>query len=176
MEASTNFNTCNSNQFIPITEINLNPQELSPQKDIIRRFYKDLWDKQDTSIIPALINPDFKFRGSLGPVLRGHSEFASYVHWLTGILDSYTSDILDLIEERNKITAKLRFHGMHRNGSLFGQPPTGKWAWWDGVAIFTFENDKINDLWVLGDVHGLMGRLKEAESEIEFIADRSARV
>ena len=43
-------------------------------------------------------------------------------------------------------------------------------------AIFTFENDKINDLWVWGDVHGLMGRLKEAECENEFIADRSARV
>lgn len=164
------------NQFIPITEINLNPQELSPQKNIIRRFYKDLWDKQDTSIIPALINPNFQFRGSLGPVLTGHSEFASYVHWLTGTLDSYTSDILDLVEEGNKVTAKLRFHGIHRNGFFFEQPPTGKWAWWDGVAIFTFEDDKINDLWVLGDVHGLMGRLKEAESEIEFVANRSASV
>ncbi|EEA21838.1 hypothetical protein PMAA_056300 [Talaromyces marneffei ATCC 18224] len=151
------------NEFVPITEINLNPQNLSPQKNLIRRFYKDLWDKQDTSLIPALIHSNFQFRGSLGPALTGHAEFAAYVHWLTGILD--------LVEEGDKVTAKLRFHGIHRNGSLFGQPSTGRWVWWDGVAIFTFEDDKINDLWVLGDVYGLMGRLKEAESEIEFAAD-----
>lgn len=113
--------------------------------------------------------------------MTGHSEFASYVHWLTGILDSYTSDILDLVEDLGKeikreVTDKLRFHGIHRNRFFFEQPPTGKWLWWDGVAIFTFEDDKINDLWVLGDVHGLIGRLKEAESEIEFVANRSARV
>lgn len=130
-----------SNQFIPITEINLKPEEPSPQKNIIRRFYKDLWGKQDTSIIPALIYDNSSFRGSLGPGLTGHFDFASYVHWLTGILDSYTSDILDLIEEGNKVTARLRFHGIHRNGLFFEQPPTSKWVWWHGVAIFTFENN-----------------------------------
>jgi predicted ester cyclase len=171
MDPSNNPDTV-SNVFIPVTETNLNPQNLSLQKNIIRRFYKDLWDKQDTSIIPALIHSNFNFRGSLGPVLTGHAEFATYVNWLTGILDSYTSDILDLVEEGNKVTAKMRFHGIHRNGSLFGQPPTGKWVWWDGAAIFTFENDKIKDLWVLGDVYGLMGRLKKAESEIEFVPNK----
>lgn len=70
------------------------------------------------------------------------------------------------------MTDKMRFHGIHRNGSLFGQPPTGKWVWWDGAAIFTFENDKIKDLWVLGDVYGLMGRLKKAESEIKFVPNK----
>jgi hypothetical protein len=154
----------------PIVEIDLNPANLSPKKNVVRRFYKDLWDKHDTSIIPDLIHPDFTFRGSLGPVLVGHAEFTSYVRWLIVILDSYTSDILDLVEEGNKVVGKLRFHGIQR-GHLFGQPPTEEWVWWIAAAIFTFEDGKIKDLWVLGDVYGLLGRLKRSDSEIEFVPD-----
>lgn len=154
----------------PIVETDLNPENLSPQKNIVRRFYKDMWDKHDTSIIPDLIHPGFTFRGSLGPVLVGHAEFASYVRWLTTTLDSYTSDILDLVEEGNKVVGKLRFHGIQR-GSLFGQAPSEEWVWWIAAAIFTFEGGKIKDLWVLGDVYGLLGRLKKSDSKIEFVHD-----
>ena len=31
--------------------------------------------------------------------------------------------------------------------------------WWDGLAMFSFEALKIRDLWVLGDIHGLLERL-----------------
>lgn len=36
----------------PIVETDLDPANLSAQKNIVRRFYKDMWDKHDTSIIP----------------------------------------------------------------------------------------------------------------------------
>ena len=55
---------------------------------------------------------------------------------------------------------KLRFHGFHRR-ELFGIPPTGRHVWWYGAPIFTFEGDRLRDLWVLGDIHGLIARLKD---------------
>ena len=42
---------------------------LSPQKEVVRVFYKELWDRADKSLIPRIFHDDFTFRGSLGPAL-----------------------------------------------------------------------------------------------------------
>ena len=81
---------------------------LSPQKEVVRIFFKELWDHADKSLIPKLFHPDFTFRGSLGRELRGHEQFAGYVDLVTTALADYTSDILDMVEEGNKVWAKLR--------------------------------------------------------------------
>jgi predicted ester cyclase len=135
---------------------------MSHQKEIVRIFYKELWDKADKSRIPEIFHEGFTFRGSLGPVLVGYAPFAGYVDWVTDVLGDYTSDILELVEEGNKVAGKLRFHGIHRK-ELFGVPPSGKHVWWFGTPLFTFEGAKVRDLWVLGDVHGLIAHLKNPE-------------
>ena len=132
---------------------------LSPQKETVRVFYKGLWDHADKSLIPRILHTDFTFRGSLGPTLVGHDQFAGYVDWVTGALDQYTTDILAMIEEGNRVSGKMRFHGFHRK-ELFGVPPSGRHVWWTGMPIFTFEGAKVRDLFVLGDIHGLISRLE----------------
>jgi predicted ester cyclase len=136
----------------------------SHQKEMVRVYYKEMWDRANTSLVPRLFHPDFTFRGSLGPELVGHEQFIGYVQYVTGALDRYTSDILALGEEGRQIFGKLRFHGYHRR-ELFGVAPTGRHVWWYGTPIFTFDGDLIRDLWVLGDIHGLVGRLKGEQSE-----------
>lgn len=115
----------------------LDRRNLSPQKEVVRRFYKDMWDHADVSLIPEIFQPNFTFRGSLGPVLVGHAQFADYVRWVTQSLDHFTSDILDLLEEDNRVSGKLRFHGIHRK-PLFGRPPSGQHVWWYGAPDFPF--------------------------------------
>lgn len=137
---------------------------LSRQKDIVRKFYKDMWDHADISLIPEIFHPGFTFRGSLGPALVGYEQFADYVRWVTDSLENYTSDILLMVEEGPRVMAKVRFHGLHRQ-PLFGQPPTGRHVWWNGAPVFTFEGEKVRDLWVLGDIHGLIGRMNETAAE-----------
>jgi predicted ester cyclase len=133
--------------------------ELSPQKEAVRIFYKELWDHADKRLIPRLLHPDFTFRGSLGPTLIGHEQFAGYVDYVTGALGNYTSDILALVEDGNLVMGKLRFHGIHRK-EMFGVPPSGRHVWWHGTPLFTFDGDKVRDLWVLGDIHQLIARLE----------------
>jgi predicted ester cyclase len=132
---------------------------LSPQKETVRVFYKEMWDHADNSLIPTIFHPGFTFRGSLGPTLAGYEQFAGYVDWVTAAFGQYTTDILALIEEGNRVSGKMRFHGFHRM-ELFGVPPTGKHVWWTGMPIFTFEGAKVRDLYVLGDIYGLIDRLK----------------
>ena len=131
----------------------------SRRKEMVRVFYKEMWDYSNTSLVAQLFHRGFTFRGSLGPVLIGHEQFIGYVEFVTGVFDRYTSDILALGEDGHRIFGKLRFHGYHRR-ELFGVPPSGRHVWWYGTPIFTFEGDLIRDLWVLGDIYGLIGRLK----------------
>ena len=116
----------------------------SHQKEIVRVFYKEMWDHADIS---------------LGPQLVGYQQFIGYVEFVTGALDRYTSDILAIGEEGNQVFGKLRFHGYHRR-ELFGVPPSKRHVWWYGTPIFRFDGDRVRDLWVLGDIHGLVERLK----------------
>jgi predicted ester cyclase len=139
--------------------LNFNGVTLSPQKETVRVFYKELWDHADKSLIPTIFHPGFTFRGSLGPALVGHDQFAGYVDWVTGALGEYTTDILTMIEENNRVSGKMRFHGFHRK-ELFGVAPSGRHVWWTGMPIFKFEGRKVRDLYVLGDIHGLIARLK----------------
>ena len=146
----------------------LDRSKLTPRKEVVRKFYKDMWDHADVALIPEIFHPEFTFRGSLGPTLVGHAQFANYVRWVTDSLEHYTSDILDLVEEGDKVSGKLRFHGIHRK-PMFGHAPTGRHVWWFGAPIFTFRDDKVRDLWVLGDIHGLIGQLdSSAASMPEF--------
>ena len=93
-------------------------------------------------------------------MLCGYEQFSGYVDLVTGALGQYTSDILDMVEEGNKVFAKLRYHGCHR-GELLGCPPThGRHVWWYGAPSSHLMATKVRDLWVLGDVHGLIERFK----------------
>ncbi len=98
-------------------------------------FYEEMWHH----------HPGFTFRGSLGPTLTGHDEFAGYVDWVTASLGHYQTDILALIEEGNRVAGKMRFHGIHRK-ELLNVTPTGKHVWWTGMPIFTFQGGKVRDL------------------------------
>lgn len=131
----------------------------SSQKEAVRVFYKQMWDNTNTSLVPKLFHTDFTFRGSLGPTMVGHAQFIAYVHFVTGALEKYTSDFLEIAEDGNRVFAKMRFHGFHRS-ELFGVQPTGRHVWWYGMPIFRFDGPLIRDLWVLGDIHGLVARLK----------------
>ena len=60
-------------------EINLDPNALSWRKNLVRIFYKDLWDHQDLSLVDELFHPQFTFRGSLGRALVGAEQFLRYL-------------------------------------------------------------------------------------------------
>ena len=129
----------------------------------VRDFYDRVWNRIDKAAIPELFHPDFTFRGSLGSTTTGHAAFAAYVDMVTGALAGYRCTIRDLIVEGERAFARMHFEGIHR-GPFMGFAPTGKPVEWAGAALFTLKDGKIADLWVLGDVHGLIeGLTRNAE-------------
>ena len=66
---------------------------------------------------------------------------------MTAAFGNYATDILSQIEEGNRVSGKMRFHGYHRR-EMFGVLPSGKHkhdVWWTGIPIFTFDGGKVRD-------------------------------
>jgi predicted ester cyclase len=132
--------------------------------EFVREFYERIWNAGDPDAPAELLAPDFAFRGSLGPEMRGRQEFCEYVNSVRSALDRYRCDILDCVTEGEKSFAKMRFSGVHV-GSFRGYAPTGKSVQWLGAALFRIQGQVISELWVLGDLISLEADLKKnAES------------
>ena len=130
------------------------------QKDQVRRFYEVLWDAHDKDAIPSVLHEDFTFRGSLGQEKRGQSGFAEYVDMVHKALGNYRCIIEELVEEGEKVFAKMTFTGIHRD-DFMGFAPSREEVSWKGCALFTFTGNLIADVWVLGDLKGLENQLKQ---------------
>ena len=124
-------------------------------RSVVESFYADVWNRHDKSKIPDLLLPGLTFRGSLGQAKTGHDGFAAYLDSVHAALAEFRCDIAELVIEPPKAFARMRFSGVHRE-ELFGFAPTGKRVEWAGAALFTFSGNRVADLWVLGDVHGLI--------------------
>lgn len=133
--------------------------------EIVRSFYREIWNKGRLEAIPDICHRDMIFRGSLGVHKNGSEGFAEYVRQVRGALDDYRCDIEETVAEGDRVFAKMRFTGKH-TGEFLGYAPTGASVHWAGAALFHTARGRIVDLWVLGDVHGLIGRLS-ADAEIQ---------
>jgi len=125
----------------------------------VRRFYQVIWEAHDKSAIPPLLHPEFTFRGSLGQRKQGHRGFVEYVDMVHQALGDYRCSIQEMVEEDNKVFAKVMFGGIHK-GTLLGYEASGKRVEWIGCALFAFDGDLISDLWVLGDLRSLAQQLE----------------
>lgn len=129
------------------------------KKILVRRFYQELWGQQNYSEIGTILHPDVTFRGSLGQQKKGHQGFIEYADAVHKALADYRCIIEDLIAEENKLFAKMVFTGIHQDDFL-GFKATQQTVSWMGSALFTFEEQRIVDVWVLGDLKGLESQLK----------------
>ena len=130
-------------------------------RELIERFYREMWNRFDKSLIPILLTEDVRFRGSLGQNKIGHAEFADYVDFIRRAFPDFTNEIEEVISEGDKAFARLTYRGTHR-GELFGIAATGKRVQYAGAAVFRFRSDKIAEVWVLGDIYGLIFQLQRA--------------
>jgi len=126
---------------------------------LVTRFYDEVWNRPDPSVIPQLFHEDCVFRGSLGAERRGQDGLADYVREVTGALGDYRCEIETLVVEDQRAFARMRFTGRH-TGPFLGFAPTGAEIAWAGAALFDTDDGRIRSLWVLGDLAGLTALLE----------------
>jgi len=138
------------------------PAGASARKTAVRAFYERLWNSWDLDAIPELLSEDLRFRGSLGHEKRGHDGFAGYVEMIRAAFPDFHNRVEDLWEEDDTVVARLTWSGTHE-GEIFGLPPTGRRIEYVGVGVFHFADARIDRVWVLGDMLGLMRQVAQVQ-------------
>jgi predicted ester cyclase len=126
--------------------------------DLVRRFYDEVWNRADETVAREILHEDFRFRGSLGPELRGVDGFIAYMRSIHQALGDYTCIIDDLVATADRAAARMRFRGIHR-ARFFDVEATGREIVWPGGAFFTTDGNQIVALWVVGDVDSVKRQL-----------------
>jgi predicted ester cyclase len=126
---------------------------------LIERFYHEMWNRFDKTIFSDILAEDLRFRGSLGQAKAGHREFGEYVDFVQRAFPGFSNEIADIISEGDKAFAKPIYRGTHR-GEVLGIAPTGRRIQYEGAAFFKFRGDLIVEVWVLGDIYGLISQLE----------------
>ena len=136
---------------------------MNRESDQVRKFYEVIWNSHNKVAIPDVLHENITFRGSLGQEKKGHIGFEEYLDYVHESLAEYHCEIEELVGDSNKVFAKMKFSGIHK-GEFMGFSPSGKKISWAGAALFTFEGEKITDLWVLGDIKSLVEQLCSNET------------
>ena len=131
---------------------------LTDNKDIIRRYYNDMWNRWDMAVADEIIAEDITFRGSLAVTVQARDGFKQYVDLVRSAFPDFHNAIDDLIAEGDRVVARLTYSGTHQ-GELFGVAPTGRQVTYAGVAIFHIANGQVIDGWVMGDTLGVMRQI-----------------
>lgn len=134
-----------------------------PHADLIDRFYNDMWNSFDTSVFGEILQPEVRFRGSLGQTKVGFDELAEYVDYIQAFAPDFHNTVVETISETHRTFARLSFTGTHQ-GEVFGVAPTGRRFEYSGAAVFTFVDNLIAEVWVLGDIHGLLQQLESVDN------------
>lgn len=140
---------------------------IEENKNIVLRYYEDLWNAWHVDLIDELIAPDIVFRGSLGLVARGRDAFRAYVATVRAAFPDFHNTVEELIAEGAKVAARLTYQGTHA-GSVFEIAPTHRRVTYSGIALFRISSGQIADGYVQGDTLGLLRQLGAAPAGAEM--------
>jgi len=131
---------------------------LEQNKNLIRRFFDEMWNPWNFAKADELLSPDITFRGTLGPELKGRDAFRAYMRQVQAAFPDFHNTILQMTAEDDRVTARTFYRGTHR-GELFGLAPTGKAISYAGAAFFRIAEGQVIEGWVLGDLLALLRQL-----------------
>jgi len=126
-------------------------------KDIVRRFYEEIWNRGNMKLVDELLSTDFVDHNPQmsGPGRENAKKlFAMY---RTAFPDLRMT-VEDQIAEGDEVVTRFSAHGTHR-GELMGISPTGKHTSITGIDILRLAKGRIVEHWGEVDNLGLMTQL-----------------
>ena len=127
-------------------------------KQLIERFYGEIWNHRLEAVAHDILVPDFSFRGSLGVERKGVEAFLVYARSVHEALRDYRCSINEIIVEGERAAARMTFSGIH-GGEFYGVAGTGREISWTGAAFFVSHSQRLSELWVLGDIDAIKAQI-----------------
>ena len=128
-------------------------------KNLARRFFEEVFNKQDQNTAVEIISPSFVTHHPAYPEgihgIEGVNQFLSLIH--SGFPDLQYS-VEDMIAEGDKVVVRWTFYGTHE-GTFMGVPPSGRKVAVTGIDIFRITANKLVEGWVNSDILGLLQQI-----------------
>jgi predicted ester cyclase len=129
-------------------------------KALLRRFYKDVYVDWNMALVDDVIAPQFTSHdwpdGATGP-----QAFRKYYAAIRSAVPDARYEVDDLIAEGDRVVVRWRLLGTHR-GEFGGIAPRGRAITLRGIAVYRVEAGKLMERWVVSDLYGLLGELRES--------------
>ena len=130
----------------------------APTRQLIERFYNEVWNRWDEAVVREILDARFTFRGSIGTETAGVDGFLEYTRTIRAAFPDFTNTIDSLIIEGDRAAARLTYTGTHQ-GPMLGYAGTGNMIRYSGAAFFVCDAGVIKSAWVLGDLDALKQQL-----------------
>jgi predicted ester cyclase len=130
------------------------------RKEMVKKYYQELWNKHNKEYIDILFDDEINFHGSLNIDAKGKKEFENYMDNVLNGIPNLHHGIEIMIEENDTIAVRAVYNGTHK-GKLFEYEATNNRIKYNGASFFKFKDEKIYDIWVLGDLITLQKQLEK---------------
>ena len=136
-------------------------------KAVIRRYYREAWEKGNVGVIDELYAPDVELHLPGVPEDPfGPAPVKQLAIMAKTAFPGLRVTIEDLIAERDKIVATVSFHGPHE-GATQGPSPRVAAASWRRIDVFRLHRGRIVEHWSDRDDHAALQRLGVAAPPLE---------
>jgi len=135
---------------------------MSNAPQMIRSFYAHLdANGGDFSALSQHVDPALRFHVPGAPEPLGLTGFRAFVDEFYAAFPDLRHDVSFQLSEGNRVATRVTVSGTHR-GQYMGQPATHKRVAFTAHSICAFEDGKLTDYWLEGDLLGLQRQLMAA--------------
>ena len=136
----------------------MNNETTNENKELVRRFYKDVYVDWNMTFADEVLSPDFTSHDWPEGFPTGPLGFRKYYDDLRSTVPDARYEVDDLIAEGDRVVVRWRLLGTHQ-GEFRGIAPTGRPITLKGVAIYRVEDGKLKERWVVSDLFGVLEQI-----------------
>ena len=127
-------------------------------KALVRRYYEEVANGHDVTLIDELVAADFRRHGWSGDDTVGLAALRQFVVEALTAFPDWRFTIDDLIAERDRVVARLTGYATH-TGPLWGLPATGRPIQVAEMHIYRVAQGKLAERWDVVDRLALLQQI-----------------
>jgi steroid delta-isomerase-like uncharacterized protein len=130
-------------------------------KEIVRRFYEEVFNQRNVDAIDELVHPEFLNHDPTPVASRDPESMKQFIHTITQAFPDHHHAIEDLIAEGDKVVIRCTLTGTHQGlfPGFLDTPPTSKSICQRQIHILRIQDGKVSEHWVIRDDLTMMQQL-----------------
>lgn len=133
----------------------MNEEVVSANKELTRRFYKEVYVDWNMGLVDEVVSPQFTSHDWPKDGPTGPKAFRDYYSAMRAAVPDARYEVDDVIAEGDRVVVRWRLLGTHK-GNFKGLAPTGRAISLKGIAIYRVADGKLQERWVVSDLYGML--------------------